>query len=181
MIRTLLLIAFVADTLDALAQHHYVPASTSSISFTIENFGVSVHGSFGALAGEVFYDPANPQQSNFNIVVPINTLTTGIALRDKHLKKEDYFDADHYANMRFVSDTALLDGSSGTIKGLLTIKNITLPIVIKCKVASTVEAVLWEGDFELDRRDYTVGGNSISMSDVVKVKVKLVCSQREGQ
>jgi polyisoprenoid-binding protein YceI len=176
MMRSTTVVILLLLVIQSWAQNKYVPASSSSITFSIRNFGVAVHGSFKDLIGTITYDADNPERTTFNIVVPSKSLDTGIALRDKHLREDEYFHVDKYATMYFVSTDVTVTGSTGLVKGLLTIKNVSLPVEVSCIIAPIGGGFKWEGCFDLDRRDYEVGGRSLSMGNIVNVKVSLIFS-----
>jgi polyisoprenoid-binding protein YceI len=75
----------------------------SKITFQIRNFGVTVAGTFTGLKGNVQFDPTAPKNCSVNISIDSKTIDTGINLRDNHLKKEDYFNAEVYPTISFVS------------------------------------------------------------------------------
>lgn len=77
-------------SLQASAQHYTPIDSLGSVKFVIKNFGVSVEGTLQGLRGDIFIDTAYPENSYFTIQLNANTIDTGINLRNKHLKKEDY-------------------------------------------------------------------------------------------
>ena len=75
----------------------------SSVTFKIKNLGLSVEGSFTGLKGTIQFDPNDLQSSKFNVSIKAASINTGINLRDKHLKKEEYFNAANFSEIRFVS------------------------------------------------------------------------------
>ena len=75
----------------------------SAITFKIKNFGATIDGSFTGLKGEIHFDPTQLNSSRFEITLDANSIDTGIDLRNKHLKKEDYFNVKTYPEIKFVS------------------------------------------------------------------------------
>src|SRR5437868_7981087 len=94
---------------------------TDSVTFDIKNFGVSTKGEFKGLKGSIKWDAENPANSSFNVNVDVNTINTGIDIRDNDLKNETYFNAEKYPTINFVS-TAV---NAGNVTGNLTIKGVT--------------------------------------------------------
>ena len=69
----------------------YSPVDKSSgIKFSIKNFGLPVSGSFTGLRGTLHFNPSDLPLSNFKVSEDANTVTTGMAARDNHLRKEEY-------------------------------------------------------------------------------------------
>ena len=75
----------------------------SSITFKIKNFGLTVDGYFSGLRGNIQFNPKDLPASKFEVSVSASSINTGIALRDKHLKKEAYFNVETFSEIRFVS------------------------------------------------------------------------------
>lgn len=148
--------------------------SKEGISFTIKNFGLNSNGNISGLKGAIKWDDANPAASSFNVSVDVNTINTGIDGRDNHLKKEDFFDVAKYPQITFVS-TVISKNADGTyqVAGNLTIKGVTKPVHIPFTVKMQGGNHEFEGEFSLNRRDYGVGGSSMTMSNDVKIKLNV--------
>ena len=86
-----------------LPEQAYWKVSTSSVIFKIKNLGFTVDGSFGGQKSDIRFDAANYLNSSFEASVDVNTLSTGIDLREKDLKKEKYFDAPVYPQITLKS------------------------------------------------------------------------------
>jgi polyisoprenoid-binding protein YceI len=144
----------------------------SHVEFRIKNFGSTVGGMMKGIKGEIQFNPKIVSLSKFDVSVESNTVNTGIGMRDNHLRKEEYFNVGNYPHLRFVSTNVSLSGKSGEylMTGNLTIKNTTHSI----SFPFTYVDGLFTGQFQIDRRDYDVGGNSISMSDNVTVRLRIM-------
>ncbi|HEY6977477.1 MAG TPA: YceI family protein [Chitinophagaceae bacterium] len=140
-----------------------------SVTFVIKNFGVNTKGEFKGLKGIIKWDAANPENSSFNVSVDVNTINTGIDMRDNDLKKESYFNAEKYPTISFVS-TAV---SAGNVTGNITIKGVTSEISIPFTATPDGNGYLFEGKFLLNRKDFGVGGGSFVLSDHVDVTLKV--------
>jgi polyisoprenoid-binding protein YceI len=169
-VNKILLIFLILINFDALSQSYSPNNAQSSISFKIKNLGITVDGSFAGLNGTINFDPSQLSSSKFEVAVDAASIDTGIELRNKHLKKEEYFDVKTYPQIKFVS-TKIETGSEGkfTVNGKLTIKNITKEIKFDFTTTRTDGGLLFVGEFPLNRRDYKVGGGSFSMADELKV------------
>jgi polyisoprenoid-binding protein YceI len=141
----------------------------NSVTFIIKNFGVNTKGEFKGLKGAIKWDAATPANSSFNVSVDVNTINTGIDLRDNDLKKETYFNAEKYPTINFVSTTV----NSNNVTGNLTIKGVTKEINIPFTIAPAGSGYLFEGNFSLNRKDFGVGGGSFVLSDRVDVTLKV--------
>src|SRR5689334_7577370 len=100
----LLLFAFASALLISFTVLDLKPVDTDgSVTFTTKNFGVNTKGEFKGLKGTIRWDSANLANSSFNVSVDVNTINTGIDMRDNDLKKETYFNAEKYPTINFVS------------------------------------------------------------------------------
>jgi polyisoprenoid-binding protein YceI len=155
----------------------------SSITFTVKNFGLNVDGTFSHLQGTILFDPLALQNSRFEVSVESETLDTGIDLRDKHLKKKDYLDVAQYMLLSFKSTGVSSGDKSGSylVKGNLTIKDVTKEVQFPFTAEVTGDAISLTGGFKINRRDYNVGGKSISMSDTVDVEIQVFASKTSNK
>jgi polyisoprenoid-binding protein YceI len=176
--RSLLLIALVLNANSISWSQRYEPSdSKSSIAFKIKNFGATVDGTFKNLKGAIRFDPNELSSSHFNVSVTSSTIDTGIELRNKHLKKEDYFDVEKFGEINFVSikieSTSQVDRFMVT--GKLTIKKTTKEIKFDFTAKKLEMDYQFKSEFQINRRDYGVGGSSFSMADEVKVILSINC------
>ena len=162
----------------------YTPVdASSSISFKIKNFGSTVDGRFSGLSGSIFFDESNVSAASFQVTVESKTIDTGIGLRDSHLRKKDYFAVSEHATIRFASSSVTLaKPGSGTVTGRLTIKKTTKEISVPFTYVLSGNTIRFKGEFALNRRDFGVGGGSISLADEVKVflEVTAIRSEQRG-
>lgn len=95
-----------------------------------------------------------------------------MGLRDKHLRKADYFGVAAYPRIRMES-TALRPIQKGLLEGTfrLTMKGKTREIPLKLTFEESEGRISLQTSFELDRREFGVGGNSLILSDRVRVFV----------
>lgn len=98
----------------------------SEVAFTVRHAGISkVRGTFENVSAELVVG----EQSSVMASVDIASVETGSADRDGHVKSADFFDAETYPNMTFTSTSLESDGEDVTLKGDLTIKDQTRPVV----------------------------------------------------
>ena len=143
--------------------------ANEAVTFAIKNFGINTNGEFKGLKGIIKWDASNPSASVFNVTVDANTINTDIDMRDSHLKKEEYFNTEKYPTINFVS-TAV---TANNVTGNLTIKGVTKQISFPFTVKPSASGYLFEGSFEINRRDFGVGGGSVSLSNNATVNLKV--------
>jgi polyisoprenoid-binding protein YceI len=154
----------------SMAQQH-LAVTDSKISFTIKNAGLPVHGTLGKLESTLTFDASQPEAGHLEAMVKVATLETGIALRDRHLQKPDYFDASKYPAIHLVSKSLKQSGNGYFGQFTLTIKGVAKSVSFPFTYIATKTGNRFEGAFTINRRDFNIGGNSWVLSDVVKVEI----------
>lgn len=156
------------------------PAQTdiaaSDIRFQIKNAGLTVTGTLSGLEAAIRFDPAAPEKAFIRASLPVKTINTGIGLRDKHLLKPDYFDAEKFPTILLESLVVRKTAANqyeGTFK--LTIKGTQREVKLPFTVSAANE---FAGTLRLNRLDYRVGKPSLLLSDdvVISIRVKPVKS-----
>jgi polyisoprenoid-binding protein YceI len=143
----------------------------SSVKFTIKNFGFSTSGSFSGLKGSVRFDADNTANASFSVSLNAGSVNTDNQARDKHLRKEEYFDIEKYPLISFVSSSVSANAKPGTylMLGKLTIKGIAKDIYFPFTATAQNDGYLFSGSFKINRRDFKVGGSSMVLADNLKV------------
>ncbi|GGB09519.1 polyisoprenoid-binding protein [Macrococcus hajekii] len=94
----------------------------SSVAFSIKHLMVSkVKGEFTSFDGELTGDANDTSSLQLKGSVKVDSIDTRNADRDGHLKSADFFDAEQYPEITFVSKSI----TDSTITGDLTIKGET--------------------------------------------------------
>lgn len=166
-------------TINLCAQSLAPVDSASEITFKIKNLGFNTTGSFSGLAGTITFLPDNPDGCNFDVHIDAKTVNTGVELRDDHLRSANYFDAENYPQIRFVSVKVSSTKKNGTlfVSGKLTMKGITKDISFPFTAQPVQDGYLFNGEFKLNRRDFKVGGGS-TVSDNLTVSLKVVARKK---
>lgn len=167
------LLIVLLSTSSIYAQSYKTVDSKSEIKFTIKNFGMNAGGSLSGLKGTINFNPSNLTASSFNVSIDVNTINTGVDMRDNHLKKEEYFNAAKYPAINFVSTGITGDQNGYTVTGHLTIKDVTKNISFPFTAASQNDGMLFTGNFSINRKDFHVGGGSAVLSSTVDVSLKV--------
>jgi len=162
-----------------LAIAQYKPVDNgSTIQFKIKNFGINTGGSFTGLQGNIIFDINHLNDASFDVSIDANTINTGIDMRDNHLRNDSYFDVKNYSRIHFVSTKVTPSTKAGIlfIFGKLTIKNQTKDISFPFTATATNDGYLFKGVFNINRRDFGVGGSSI-ISDDLEVQLSVLAKK----
>lgn len=163
---------FLLITLPFVQPHQAWKPVQSTVSFAIRNVGVTTDGHFEGFEAEINFLPDDLAGSSVTASVKAKTIDTGIDLRDKHLRDEDYFDVENHQLIKLKSNSFKKTASDKyegnfilTLKG--TSREIILPFTFKEKNGQAT----FDGFFTIDRRDFGVGGNSFTLADDVTVHI----------
>ena len=148
----------------------FVPAP---VNFIIKNAGVKVNGSMEGLEGFIILDSENESLSKIEGTIDPNTIKTGIALRDNHLKKRDYFNVKEFPKIRMTSTSITKKSKDKYIGNFdLVIKDVKKNIAIPFTLSSKNNVHALKGEFSINRLDFNLGENSMVLSDDVMVKIE---------
>lgn len=107
-----------------------VDPSHSSAKFTVTHLVISeVEGNFKKFNGTLTNTKPDFTDAAVDFNIDINSVDTDSEMRDKHLKGDDFFNAEKYPNMVFKSTSMKkLTGNKYALLGNLTIRNVTKPV-----------------------------------------------------
>ncbi|MDT0464031.1 MULTISPECIES: YceI family protein [Streptomyces] len=176
--------AAVNPDLAALTGDYVVDPAHTTIGFVARHAMVTnVKGGFQDFEGTLHLDGSDPARSRATIDVKMDSIDTGSADRDGHLKSADFFKTDEHPMMTFRSTGAqALGGDDYRITGDLTILGTTKPITIDLEFNGAAkdpfgnERVGFEGKTELLRSEWGLTWNAALETGGVLVsdKIKLV-------
>ena len=158
------------------AQKILVPQDEDSkVHFVIRNFGIKTGGDLSGLKGTIRFDPVNILVWSFDVTVASSTINTDNETRDKHLKKDDYFDVARHPVLHMLSTKIEATETQGIYRftGTLTIKGVTKPVQFPFKVNKLKDGYVFSGEFSINRLDFGIGSSSISLADDLKVSLKV--------
>ncbi|NIJ52258.1 YceI family protein [Dyadobacter arcticus] len=172
MIKYLLLTACIVAPILLKAQTWNV--QTASTAFQASMFGADVDGTFKGFKGTIVFDPTHPEAASISGSVDAATLSTNNSLRDRHLKEKDqFFEVAKYPRiaMKSTKIEKTAAGYTGTFD--LTLKMVTKKVTIPFTFTKTGPNGVIKGTVEINRKDWKFGGNTLGMSDKVKLDFEL--------
>jgi len=176
MLRNFVTIALLTLLSYAATAQNLTPSDADSkISFTIKNMGADVTGSLKGLKGTMKFDPKKLKSSFFDVTVDVNTINTNNTRRDNHLKQPDFFDAEKFPLIALKTTELLAKGNHQyTAKAALTMHGVSKNIQFDFTATPVEAGYQFIGDFIVNRKDYGIGGNSMTMGDDVKVHLDVI-------
>ena len=155
------------------------PIASGSVNFKIKNAGFWADGNFAGLQGSIAFDPQQPGAGKITATVDATTIDTGMGMRDKHLRSDDYFDVAQHPEIRMESTSIKKRGPNrytGTFN--LTIRGVTKQVEVPFTVRQQNGQQVFSGEFTINRRNFEVGGGSLLLSDQATVSIKAVVEER---
>ena len=145
----------------AEAELYRLDPEHTSVGFLIEHVGFAkVIGRFDEAAGSFVYDPETGSLSELRVTIATDSLDTGNAARDEHVRNADFLDVARHPEMVFEAEATVpaatgegaADGAplaSGTLQGTLMLLGETRPIALEYTLNKAADYPFGHGDFTL--------------------------------
>jgi polyisoprenoid-binding protein YceI len=193
-----------------LSGTYVMDESHSWVEFSLAHFLSKAKGSIGL--DTVYENKLNftgdPATSSIDLALNVNTINTANTGRDEHLKSEDFFEANKYPTLKFVS-TSIRENTGAntsgkeafyhyTAVGNITIKDVTKPAEIpfnylgesmykdkEGKPMTDKEGKLlpslysFDGEFKINRVDFGIGSSSVALGDEVTVAFSIETQKKD--
>lgn len=159
----------------------------SGINFSVRHMVVSkVRGRFTKFSGNVELDENDLARSVVEATIDASSVDTGTAQRDEHLRSADFFDVEHFPQIRFRSTgIEKLGGERYRLTGELTIRDVSREIALDVEYGGRGkdpwgnERVGFTAKTALDRKDFglkwnqTLETGGVLVSDRVEIELEL--------
>lgn len=155
----------------------------SDVQFSVLHLSLSnVRGRFGAVTGDVRFDPSDIVNSSVDLTINLSGLDTGESARDSVLKSASFFDVERYPTATFVSTKVEKTASGLAVTGNLTLHGITKAVVLAVDgpngPVTGMDQKLHAGftaSASIDRKDFAIGASFPSgmVGDQVKLSIDL--------
>ncbi|MGW2949788.1 YceI family protein [Streptomyces eurythermus] len=175
--------AVAGPDLAALTGDYVIDPAHSTIGFVARHAMITnVKGGFGDFTGTLHLDGAEPAKSTAVLDVRMESIDTGNADRDTHLKSADFFKTDEFPTMTFRSTgVEVLGGEEYRVTGELSLLGVTKPLTIELEFNGFAkdpfgnERVGFTGKAEILRSEWGLTWNAaletggVLISDKVKL------------
>lgn len=160
----LVFLLLIAAPLNAAPEKLQIDPAHTFVTFKVSHIGFAwMPGLFKDFEGTLSYDPDNPSASQVDFSVKVPSLTTFHAERDKHLKSDDFLDADKHSTATFKSTAYEKTGEdSATLRGDLTLKGVTQSVEFEVTELAGREDPwgnfrrAWSAETELQLADFNI-------------------------
>lgn len=135
----------------------------SGVEFRIGHFFNQVPGRFNEFAGELHLDRENLANSVVQATIQVASIDTANGDRDNHLRTDDFFDAETFPEITFVSTSWEETGeNSFAVTGDLTIRDVTREVTLDARVLGFGQGrgetmvTGWDARGKIDRTDFGI-------------------------
>lgn len=144
--------AYVADS-----AHHYLTATYTHLGLSHPHF------IWRDWSADLAWDPKNLEKSTIKTTINAASVQTGSDVFDGHMKGANFFDAEQFPTITFVSNKIERTGpNTGKISGDLTVKGVTKPVTLDAHINGAL--------FMPSREDPTTGVYRLGFSATTKIK-----------
>lgn len=157
------------------------PAHTR-VGFSVKHLGINhVHGRFREFAGSLVLEGDVLKEASATIQA--QSVDTGVAQRDNHLRTADFFDATNYPTITYRTKQVKGKGEHLTLVGDFTMRGVTKEIRLPVTLSKPIKdpwgnmRVGLEGKMKLNRKDYGLRYNQLlptgipAVSDEVELEI----------
>jgi polyisoprenoid-binding protein YceI len=112
----------------------------SRLGFVVKHLTISeINGQFSNFSIKVITTKPDFTDMKVNVTAKIASISTGVEMRDNHLKTADFFDAEKYTELTFEStSTKKISDKKFTLTGNLTLHGVTKPVTLNVTYYGTV-------------------------------------------
>jgi polyisoprenoid-binding protein YceI len=177
---SLFALVFAAGAAIASPVQYDMDANHTRVDFSWTHFGFShPMGRFDKFEGDFRFDPADPTKSTVSVTIPIDSIDTGVAKLDAHLKSPDFFDTARYPTATFKSTRVEANGEHGLkVTGDLTLHGVTRPVVLDVVVnrigphpMGGRAAAGFDATTTIKRSDFDISNYVPNVSDEIAISI----------
>ena len=158
--------------------------SQTKLGFVAKITGSSFKGESSSLKGTVVLNPAAKELTKVNLIVPADSIETGMKKRDNHMR-ERYLHTDKFPLITFNAKNvpfALGAGDKGTIDGAFKIHGVEKPAKIDFVIKSMSDTeIVIDSAFDLDIGDYGIKQPKfmvVKMDKLLKMELRLILRKK---
>lgn len=170
-----------------------VEVNEGTVTFKVDTNvpAINVHGKSKALAGKAYVRASSSGASVEKLVasVPVESLGTGLGLRDAHMRKHVFTTADgRQPELRFESESARCSAANGhestcQLAGMLSVRDVARPFAISLNVSEEGDKLRAKGDGQLKLSSFGIERPSnlgVQTADEVTLHLEFTATRSSG-
>ncbi|WP_458718434.1 YceI family protein [Pseudomonas gregormendelii] len=164
------------------AEYTRVNPAASKISFTFNQMGSEVYGTFGRFEASFEFDTANPTAARTRLVIDMASIDAGSSDANLELQKPAWFNTPEFPQGVFESTRVTdLGNNRYAVIGNLTIRGLTREVQVQVELKPESGIGLFNGEFVLDRDLFRIGEGEWAdtvVSKDIDIKFRVVAPER---
>lgn len=163
---------------------YQIDVSHSRLTFRIRHLISKVEGRFDRWGGTLVTEPTDFRTGRVEVLLESGSINTGNTARDNDLRSRNFFDAERFPTIRFVSTAVEQSESRLTVHGELTIRGVTRPVTLEGEflgrqMEGREERLGFEARTTIDRTAFGVSwnraveGGGVLLGDEVTIELTI--------
>lgn len=139
----------------------------SEAAFQVRHLLSKVRGVFADVEGTIDFDPDAPESAAVNVTIQAASINTNEPTRDAHLRSTDFFAADEFPTLTFVSrEVNKRSVAEFDVVGDLTIRGNSRPVTLAVTYLGAAkdpwgnDKLAFEAETTLNRKDFGLHWNA---------------------
>ena len=148
-----------------------------SDDYSIKFKGKDAEGIFKTMSGDISFDENDLNNSRFSTSINVTSINTGNGMKNKIAKSDNWFDADKYPSINFISSKFSKSTNGYLVEGTIEMHGTKKQIVIPFTFSSNV----FKGNFSVNRTDFGVGtmeGMSKKVSNEIALEISVPVTKK---
>jgi polyisoprenoid-binding protein YceI len=156
------------------ASNWNVDPAKAKVGFSVKGPFGTVNGTFTGLKATIKFDPADPGGSSVDASIDAGTISSGVGLRNHHLKSEEqWLNTDKYPRISYKSTKIEKTGAGFKAVGNLTVKGVSKPVEIPFTFTPNGSTGIFKGQFQFRREDFNLGKPGGSVGDTITITLEV--------
>ncbi|GAB6407519.1 YceI family protein [Pseudomonas sp. MHK4] len=159
-----------------------VNPNASTISFTYNQAGSRVYGTFSKFVADLDFDTGHPETARANLTIDLASIDAGSEDANAELQKPAWFDSASYPQATFESTRVKdLANDRYLITGNLTLRGLTRNVEVPVQLKAEGGIGIFVGQLSLKRNDFKIGEGEWAdsfVSNEINIQFRMVAPQR---
>lgn len=175
-----------------LASPFTLDSSHSEVGFSVKHLMISnVKGKFGMFDANMDFDVKTKTFKSLSATIDTDSIDTDNERRDEHLKSPEFFNIKKFDEIKFaMTSYEKLSDDEGKMKGNLTIKGVTKPVVLNVEIGGIGKGFKGETRMgftltgKINRKDFALTWNKVletggvAVGDKVKLNIEIEAKEK---
>lgn len=151
-----------------------VQLPNSELRFISKQMNVPMKGQFSQFAVQLHFDPEKLETAQISVEIQVNSIDVGGEEANEIVKGKGWFQAASFPTAKFVAQKIkMLEQDRFEAAGLLTVKDITRPVVAPFSLKRTDKTGIFSGSLTMKRLDFDLGSGVWADTEVVANEVEI--------